>query len=163
MFWCTHCVDSCCSAYCFLCSVTRVSDAEWELSSRKPTVQHDWVSSPYWWVTITVRLCTHPKIYLESNFVQIVQKSFGWDYVPKFSMCVRMQKDLASALKIVLWKLQNLPAYTKSVSQIVEDGHNSEEKEEELSCSYLTCIGEHTGFWTFFPALLLDWLLTMFP
>ena len=48
-----------------------------------------------------VRLCASPEISSESNSVQTLQKSFGWDYKSKPPMCIGMQKDHIRMLKIL--------------------------------------------------------------
>ena len=55
------------------------------------------------------RLCACPEISSESNSVQTLQKSFGWDYKPRSPVCIRMQKDH----KHMCGKQQNNPACTK--------------------------------------------------
>ena len=47
------------------------------------------------------RLHTHPKISLESNSVQSLQKFFRWDYTPRSPMCTNMQKDHIHMSKIL--------------------------------------------------------------
>ena len=42
---------------------------------------------------LCARLCAHPKNSPEGNSVQTLQKSFGWDYKLRSSMCICMQKD----------------------------------------------------------------------
>ena len=36
------------------------------------------------------RLCAHPEIYPGSDFVQTLQKSFGWNYNPRCPVCIHL-------------------------------------------------------------------------
>ena len=93
-----------------------------------------WMWSPHGWdinvVTTCLghcptcaRLCTCPKISLESNYAQVtLQKSFGWDYLSL--MCIPMQNNhththtqLSHSLYIYIY---NMDVKNTSVQQITE-------------------------------------------
>ena len=78
--------------------------------------------SPHWW---DARLCTRLEISVESNSVQTLQKSFGWDYqlrspwyMHKYQICMFKILLLMSEFG-ELWKNQNNPACTKNVTVLI--------------------------------------------
>ena len=92
---------------------------------------HHWNAwMPGW--PLRARLCTCPEISPESNSVQTLQKSFGWDYTETEVPRVRYarKKTIIRTLKTCpaefgeLWKQQNNPACTKMMimATFVADG-----------------------------------------
>ena len=67
------------------------------------------------------RLCAHPEISPESNSVQTPQKSFGSDYKPMSSVCIRMQKDPVVYVR-VRWTMETTLKMTVMAS-FAADGH----------------------------------------
>ena len=78
-----------------LCQLSRILSwkslrckAKYSLSKAqvKHMIEHDHQMD--WGPLLFARLCTSPEICSESNSLQTLQKSFGWDYKPRSPMCI---------------------------------------------------------------------------